>query len=152
MVSLRTAFELTMLFYFILTVLHAIPAVLAVAYDGPQETALAIDFPDQLGWSPKPTQRAIPFGVEGLHFNFRNVRRQLTSLQNTCGYLSGEADGAITCDSGSACAYQDPRYFGCCSTDTAGIIGSDCIPYTGCFDYSLATACTGACYSNNRVW
>jgi hypothetical protein len=138
-----------MLLYSLLTALHAVPAALAIAHDGPQQTAVALDLLDKLGWTPKPTEpAAIPFG-EPPNFNFRNIRRQ-AFVSNTCGFQSGQSAGAFTCSSGYGCAYQSPEYFGCCSLDNGGTFGSDCTPYTGC--YGPDADCTGACSDNNLVW
>jgi hypothetical protein len=135
----------------ILMALQSIPAVLAIAYDGPQATPVALDVPRELGWTPKPTS-AVPFGVGMVDLKFRNIRRQQITAQRTCGYVSGLADQAMTCSPGYGCALQATGYFGCCLTDNSGGFQAGCTTWTGCFDYSTATDCTGTCYSQNRVW
>jgi hypothetical protein len=134
----------------ILNVFQTMVLTRAIVYKGPKETSVANDIPSEIGWSPKPTS-IIPLGALIDQHNGRNIRRQINSDSGTCGYVSGQADLPLTCGPGSACVFETPFYFGCCSTYGTEFLAG-CLTYTGCHDYSTASICTGECYYNNRVW
>jgi hypothetical protein len=104
---------------------------------------------------PEPTEGPVLFGSAAKHMK---DRRQQTLIMDTCGFIDGDAGYPITCAAGNACATNTiDNYFGCCQTDASGNwVSSACsyiaTPYTGCYDYSASTLCTGSCYTNNRVW
>lgn len=83
------------------------------------------------------------------------------AFTKTCGYYDGVKTDDFNCDDPDggtfACAYNnDAKYFGCCSVSAGAFVLSACPnvnnPYTGCYPYSSASICTGACYYQNRVW
>ncbi|KAK5078911.1 hypothetical protein LTS08_003937 [Lithohypha guttulata] len=124
-----------------------------------QYTALHEPNFDLYGTSPAPTP-----GPRLLELKGRNPgdlqKRQSSLLTKTCGYFDGVLSDPFTCDDDDggdyACAYNnDKNYFGCCSVSAGQFVLSDCPnvnnPYTGCYPYESASACTGACYYQNRV-
>jgi len=127
--------------------------ILALKSPAPKQTDTSTDGPDRLGWTPKPTS---PARLSDLKFN--KNRRQADSVTTICGYYNGNVNLPYSCDPGNACAYNTvDNYFGCCLTDAGGVLdSSDCAyiatPYTGCYDYTVASNCVGDCYLENRVW
>ena len=64
----------------------------AVEFFSPLQTLVALDAPDVLGWTPLPT--AAPYFY---------AKRQDTTVQETCGYISG-----------NRCTYIPVPYAGAC--------------------------------------
>ena len=128
--------------------------VLSLAHPGPTATDIASDYPDNIGWTPKPT--SAPF-LSSRH-ELRDVQKRQASLATTCGWFDGNAADPFYCYHGYACSTNlAGAYFGCCETDSAGSFLSDqcgyvATPYTGCYDYTKASACVGACATENLVW
>lgn len=131
--------------------LRALP-VLSLAHPGPKPTDPASTPPDSIGWTPKPTAAPV------LDSPLELLRRENYAPANTCGWIDGNFDDPFYCADGYACsANSAAAYFGCCSTDSDGnFLSADCAyiatGYSGCYDYTSAFACTGACYLENRVW
>ena len=136
----------------VLLVLSLILRALSLAHPGPKPTDAASNAPNSVGWTPKPT--TVPFANTPLELR----RRQNYAPINTCGWIDGNFADPYFCADGYACSANfAAAYFGCCETDSAGsFLSADCAyiatPYTGCYDFTSASFCTGACYTENRVW
>ena len=138
-------------FLLILSITFRALPVLSLAYPGPKPTDASSSLPNSIGWNPKPT--TAPFAESPLEL----LRRSEAPL-NTCGWFDGNAAYPFTCTNGYACSADSAAaYFGCCETDASGnYLAADCAyiatGVTACYDYTDASYCTGACYSQNRVW
>lgn len=138
-------------FLVILSIAFRALPVLSFAYPSPKPTDASSNLPNSIGWTPKPT--TAPFAESPPEL----LRRSEAPL-NTCGWFDGNAAYLFACGNGYACsANLAAAYFGCCETDAAGLYLASACAYivTGvpnCYDYADALDCTGACYSQNRVW
>jgi len=130
----------------VLGLFQTIVVTTALVYNAPRQTSAADNIRRDTEWTPKPTTTASPGPL--IH-QPRLDRRQLNSDVQTCGWVSYD-NGALTCSPEYACVSQAGNYFGCCST-ISDVVLADCATYTSCFDYSLASSCTGACTSVNQV-
>lgn len=140
---------------FVNIALFLVCQVNAIQFLAPRATDVATDNYDLIGFSPKPTTAPSP---HDLRARVNRLLQPRAFTTNTCGYFNGDESNPYTCGIGSACVWNTASdYFGCCSVDGNGnFILSDCPgvanPYTSCYDYTDATDCIGACFTENRVW
>lgn len=132
------------LFYVLL--LDALDTARAMIYHPTFQTSPAENLPDGInGWTPRPTtppriRGQARYEVESLHELFK---RSSSFVPATCGYINGDANAALTCGPGYACAYLTapaPQYFGCCPTTDGGVNFSECYYYSTCHDYNSQSA------------
>ncbi|KAF2796575.1 hypothetical protein K505DRAFT_415632 [Melanomma pulvis-pyrius CBS 109.77] len=119
-----------------------LPMTDSIAFGGPAPTATspnrAVD-----GWSPKPTKGP----------SVAELRRRQTNLNpETCGWIDGDIDSALTCNIGRTCMLYTSSTVGmagCCDGSDTQVCGwaESCIDYES---YS-AGGCNGNCELNDFI-
>ncbi|KAI1754766.1 hypothetical protein F4782DRAFT_528126 [Xylaria castorea] len=141
-----------------------VTAVRALAFDGrPARATDAVVVPDATFHLPEITQAP---NLGELFKRDTGDQTVLIAPDNTCGYVSGRAGAAVTCNNDYTCAFviqEDFGRAGCCQGDNCGLRAT-CLDYNevysqsacddGCLQdtYTLKCTETSASYCNTETF